>query len=223
MTYAGIDVGGARKGFHAVILTGDDVQTGHFHGDNAAARTARWVLAARPSVIGVDAPSRFAAARDARSRACERALRVGGVRVPCFMTPARDRAAGSPFFDWVFAGESLYAEIVLGGGRPFAGPAAPVSRATAREREVHPEVIETFPYGIVCALAGAVTPARPKVAQRRSALAAAGITPTNLTSIDLIDAALCAVAARCHAAGATTAFGDATDGWIVLPISCAGS
>ena len=60
--------------------------------------------------------------------------------------------------------------------------------------------------------------ARQKRPQRTALLAQAGITTAPLTSIDWIDAALCALAAHRVASGAAClAFGEPDNGLIVVP------
>jgi len=156
ITVVGIDVGGARKGFHAVALAG-----GAYAGQLATGDVqdlGHWccsVVGAR--VIAIDAPCRWSS--DGRARPCERGLMRQGIF--CF---------------------------------------------------------ETFPHAITWHLRGGEAKARQKRPQRTALLAQAGITTAPLTSIDLIDAALCAFAAHRVASGAPClAFGEPDTGLIVVP------
>ena len=156
ISVVGIDVGGVRKGFHAVALR-DGVYTGQLAtGDvQELAHWCRSVVGA--SVIAIDAPCRWSS--DGRARPCERALMQQGIF--CFAT---------------------------------------------------------FPHAITWHLRGGEAKARQKRPQRTALLAQAGITTAPLTSIDLIDAALCALAAHRVASGAAClAFGEPDTGLIVVP------
>ena len=88
MIVAGIDVGGARKGFHAVLLEGSRVVDQLNTSDPEA--LARWCL--RAERIAIDAPCGWALPGE-RSRLCERQLAAQGVR--CFATPTREAALAS--------------------------------------------------------------------------------------------------------------------------------
>ena len=156
ITVVGIDVGGVRKGFHAVALR-DGVYAGQLAtGDvQELAHWCRSVVGA--SVIAIDAPCRWSTG--GRARPCERELMRQGIC--CF---------------------------------------------------------ETFPHAITWHLRNGEAKARQKRPQRTAPLAQAGITTAPLTSIDLIDAALCALAAHRVASGAAClAFGEPDTGLIVVP------
>jgi hypothetical protein len=76
----------------------------------------------------------------------------------------------------------------------------------------------TFPHAITWHLRNGEAKARLKRPQRTALLAQAGISTAPLTSIDLIDAALCALAAHRVASGAPClAFGQPDTGLIVVP------
>jgi predicted RNase H-like nuclease len=59
--------------------------------------------------------------------------------------------------------------------------------------------------------------AKNKRVERRRLLDQAALTTDALTSIDEIDAALCALAAQHVLAGSFKAFGDAAEGFILIP------
>jgi hypothetical protein len=76
---------------------------------------------------------------------------------------------------------------------------------------------ETFPHAITCHLRNGEAKARQKRPQRTALLAQAGINTEPLTSIDLIDAALCALTAHRFASGAPCiAFGEPDTGPIPI-------
>jgi predicted nuclease with RNAse H fold len=79
--------------------------------------------------------------------------------------------------------------------------------------------LETFPHAITWQhLRGGNAQARQKRTQRRDLLKQAGIDLAPLTSIDLVDAALCALTANLAASGTPCQlYGDATEGLIVVP------
>lgn len=202
-TVVGIDVGGAAKGFHAVALRGNTfVQTT----DSDPAVIVAWCLHHSAAVVAVDAPCKWS--RAGSSRLAERELGKQGIH--CFATPTRERAEKNVkgFYDWVFNGEWLYG-LLIKHYPLFNG-----------ERWKAPTCIETFPYAIVCALAGRVVPARPKVKKRRAALQNRGYDDGGLPNIDFVDAALCAVAAYEFRKDKYQPYGDSEEGFIIAPRQC---
>ncbi|HEX6950016.1 MAG TPA: DUF429 domain-containing protein [Nitrospira sp.] len=80
---AGVDVGGAKKGFHAVAFQGR-MLSAKLTTCSAAAVVA-WCREQRVSAIGIDAPSRWSLT--GRARSCERELAHAGMST--FSTPSR--------------------------------------------------------------------------------------------------------------------------------------
>jgi predicted RNase H-like nuclease len=84
-----------------------------------------------------------------------------------------------------------------------------------------PCVIETFPHGIATAYQQSLGEPKAignKAAQRLNALSnIAAYNTRQLTNIDFIDAALCAVAADYCLANRISVYGDSEDGFIVIP------
>lgn len=199
-TVAGIDVGGARKGFHAVAL-----RDGAFEAEASTSpeRIVAWCLARHATVVAVDAPCAWS--RSSSSRKAERDLKLGGRKVHCFATPTRERALGRHFYDWVFNGEKLYRQLTKH-FRLFDG-----------DRRDGWICFETFPHAIVCALAGNVVATKPKATKRRAVLHDHGYDARALTNVDFVDAALCSVAADRFRAGQMTLFGERSEGFIVVP------
>jgi predicted nuclease with RNAse H fold len=204
ITTVGIDVGGARKGFHAVALTGGTHVAQLATAD--ARELAHWcrsVVQAR--VIAIDAPCRWSA--DGRARPCERELRQQGI--VCFASPTRQAAVAHPtdYFGWMLRGAALYR--ALEPSHPLAA-ALPIGGQRC--------CFETFPHAITWHRRGGNALAAQKRSQRRELLQEVGIDLAPLTSIDWVDAALCALAAH-HAAsgGACVHYGEPETGWIVVP------
>lgn len=198
-TVVGIDVGGKRRGFHAVALS-----DGNFVGkktDPNPAVIVGWCLHHRATVVAVDAPCRWSQAGS--SRKAERILGRQGIY--CFATPTRERALHRDFYKWVFNGEKLY-ECLTAQYPLFDG------QWTNEQM-----CIETFPHAVVCALAGQVVSARPKSKVRRTALTNSGYDDSGLPNIDFVDAALCAIAAYEFHKANYQSFGNRAEGFIIVP------
>ena len=204
----GIDVGGARKGFHAVAL-----RAGASAGQLAttdAQELAHWCRAViGAQLIAIDAPCRWSA--DGRARACERALNAAGIR--CFASPSRQAALSHPsnYYGWMLQGEALYRQLEA--SHPLLAALPPAGQPPSA-----PACFETFPHAITWHLRGGQASAAHKRSQRTELLRQAGINPAPLTSIDFIDAALCSLAAQHLASGLPClAYGEAGSGLIVVP------
>ncbi len=195
----GIDVGGMAKGFHAVALVpGGGTQTYRSQQPDAV---VAWCLALGAAAVAVDAPCRWSAS--GRSRTAERALYAEGIHA--YATPTLAVASVKPFYGWMLNGAALYARlahhyVAFGGG------------------DAPPRIyLETYPQAIACALAARIVKARNKRADRRALLFQAGVDTDALTNIDYLDAGLCAVAAAYARAGRYRAYGDGSEGLIVVP------
>ena len=199
----GIDVGGVRKGFHAVALSGGKYLTKTRA--SSAVDIDRWCGELRPSAVAIDAPCRWSA--DGRARPAERALMAQ--RISCFATPTRAAAETHPknYFGWMLAGAELYGLLE----QRYALYDGRTGRAD------RPVCFETFPQAIACAIAGERVSAKRKCTVRRALLQKVGVDTSALTNIDTVDAALCAWAAELFVRGATVAHGSAESGFIVVP------
>jgi predicted nuclease with RNAse H fold len=202
-TVIGIDVGGSRKGFHAVALTAGayaaQLATPH---ERELAHWCRSVIGA--SLIAIDAPCRWST--DGKARPCELALNAAGIR--CFASPSREAALAHPsdYYGWMLQGEALYRELEA--SHPLLPGLAPRGAAC----------FETFPHAITWQLRGGQASAAHKRSQRSELLQQAGIDTASLTSIDWIDAALCALSAHHLASGLPCrAYGEPASGLIVVP------
>ncbi|RZF29408.1 DUF429 domain-containing protein [Paraburkholderia sp. UYCP14C] len=200
---AGIDIGGDRKGNHLVILRGTEIvcNLGHATPEQMLERCLEHEVAA----VGIDAPCRWRTG--AAGRLAETAL--ARQRIFSFATPARELAMASKggFYGWMFNGERVYDAFaahfpLFNGGEKITGRVC----------------FETFPHAITCAFLGTdVASAKQKGPQRRAILAREGIDTAPLRSIDDIDAALCALAARYLLEGTVDTYGDESGGFIVVP------
>ena len=198
-TVAGVDVGGVKKGFHAVVLRKgqcfDKLTTPN------AAEVVTWCRDHQASVIGIDAPCQWRATR--RARACERELaRLG---MSAFFTPSRKIGEARPFYRWMVNGAVLFKLF------------APHYRLYDGLPPLEPLCFETFPQAIASALAGKTLSAKDKRVDRRRLLRIAGVETNSLTNIDEIDAALCALAALRVLLGTFKTYGDAAGGFILVP------
>jgi predicted nuclease with RNAse H fold len=199
----GIDVGGQRKGFHAVALT-----CGEYSGRCATSDVGQlvdWCREVKGAVIAVDAPCRWSI--DGRARPAERQLMEKGIW--CFSTPTRQRAVAHPknHYGWMLQGEELFK--ALEASYPlYSELPAPGQKCC----------FETFPHAVTWHLNGGNADAKHKRLQRRSLLEKAGVDLAELTNIDFVDAALCALTAHHVASGGKCIrYGHANTGHIIVP------
>lgn len=196
----GIDVGGPKKGFHAVALNAGRYWKKFATPD--AASMAEWCRRIGARAVGVDAPCRWSLTD--RARPAERALAAECIH--CFATPGRAAAENRDFYRWMINGAELFRLLevhypLFDGNNAISGPVC----------------FETFPQAVACALAGKVVSAKRKRVVRRELLRGAGIATAPLTNIDTVDAALCALVAHSLLAGSYKTYGDAAEGLIVAP------
>ncbi len=195
----GIDVGGTRKGFHAVALNCTRIVARLRSRDPA--EVADWCHAHDARVVAVDAPCRWRGTGPAR--AAERQLAANGIA--CYFTPTEERARGHAFYGWMLAGAALYAALQ---------PHFPLYAGGNVSGRV---CVETFPQAVACALAGQIVSAKDKRAVRPRLLRQAGVALTGGESQDDVDALLCALTATALATGDFKAYGYAKDGHIIVP------
>jgi predicted nuclease with RNAse H fold len=189
--YAGIDVGGRRKGFHAAGVSATEVVAGP-HRLAKVEGVLQWLDALEPTVVALDSPMTCAPPGEG-SRAGERALMkdVCGIR----WTPDETKLEGNAYYEWIVCGRELY-------------------EALDRERaRTGWEVIEVFPTASWTVWAG------PRGSLRRGrwtrqaleGMALDGLPPRRLNQDDR-DAIAAAITARLHAQGRSRRFGE-----IVVP------
>lgn len=198
---AGIDVGGPKKGFHAVALKGGNYLAKFASPDPAA--LLAWCREVGAVAVGVDARARWS--ETGKMRPCERALAQAGIS--CFATPTLAQARKIAFHGWMLNGAALYAVLETAYAL-FDGTQPPGAK---------PLCFETFPQAIACALAGEAVSAKRKGTVRRALLSEAGVALGLLTNIDTVDAALCALSAHHLLAGRVAVYGEAQSGVIVIP------
>lgn len=110
--WAGVDVGGPRKGFHLALVDG----AGRIGLAGERLLTATGVLdrlrAFSPVLVAIDGPRRPAEPGE-RSRACERAFVAAGVCALRY-TPGIAELRANPFHAWVLHGLELYRVLERG-------------------------------------------------------------------------------------------------------------
>jgi predicted nuclease with RNAse H fold len=189
----GVDVA-ARRGCDVVAL-GDDLVAVPVGRVRTADELRTLLDELRPDAVAIDAPPAWAS--DDGARRCERELQRLGISI--FTTPNETRGTANAFYDWMLTGFAMF-----DGARGYV-------------------TLETFPHASAIALLGRrpqrglLRDPRAKRAWRLAALEASGVDTTALTTLDEIDAALCAVTGRAHLAGDAVALGDATEGVLTLP------
>ena len=199
---AGVDVGGKKKGFHAVAFRGVTFIRKIQSSD--AAEIADWCRNVAAQVVGIDAPCRWSLT--GRSRPAERELMAR--RIQCFSSPSLEAALAHPkqYFHWMLAGAELFRELektyTLYSGGTLAS---------------EPICFETFPHAVVCELAGKIVSAKSKNLSRRMVLRNEGIDDSHLPNIDFVDATLCALTGIYFLNGQTRHYGEAKSGYIVVP------
>ena len=104
--WAGVDVGGRRKGFHLAVIEGDRVTELDNYTD--AATLAAHLIDLKPQAIGIDSPPEWAPDGE-KSRPAERefaAKKICGIRY----TPDRATAEAHPgtYYEWIFNGMELW-------------------------------------------------------------------------------------------------------------------
>lgn len=202
--FAGVDVGGQRKGFHVAFLRGSVILSiERLAAASLVASRCRDMLAA---TVAVDAPCGWSLDPDGRSREAERAMLRCGIRA--YNVPAKNLAHLEGFHAWMLQGEALYSALQ---------PHFPLWEPHEGSSQGH-FCFETFPHAITCALLGRIVRGQSKAVDRPAALALAGIQlPQRPLSQDDVDACLCALAAQRVAGGDAQAFGRRGEGFIVLP------
>jgi predicted nuclease with RNAse H fold len=198
-TVVGIDVGGRKKGFHAVALRASTVVDTLV--TCRADEVVKWCRDHDATIVGIDAPCKWSLT--GRARSCERELAALGLST--FSTPSLVRSRDHPFYGWMLNGAELFG-LLKPHYRLFDGRTSALGRLC----------FETFPQAVASALAGTTLLARDKRADRRRVLIRAGIVTDALTNIDRIDATLCAVAAQDVLAGTFQVYGDDAEGFIVV-------
>jgi len=181
----GIDVGGAKKGYHAVAFT-NGKYVGHTTSGNVETITS-WAKEQGAQVVAVDAPCTWS--KEGKSRPCETELRGRGIK--CFSTPnaqvmdrleAEGTSGQKAFYGWMKQGEKMYDQLKKSG--------FPLLRIDPVAGESF--CFETFPHAIAHALLKPKVTGREKRAQRSWLLDDRKTHFPKGLGIDFIDAAVCA-------------------------------
>jgi len=199
----GIDVGGVRKGFHAVALESHNALAMYRSTD--ADEVSNWIRELGPEIVAIDAPCRWSV--DGRARLAERQLMAKGIW--CFSSPTCEDAQCHPtnYFGWMRNGANLF-EAIHAEFKLYEGSELIMGQKYC---------FETFPHAIACAIRGEVLKAKNKRVDRLAILERAGMDTLQLKNIDWIDAALCAYAAQFFSMGDFDTYGDVAEGFIVTP------
>jgi len=196
----GIDVG-VRKGLDLVLMD-DDRAVLECVRRVAVDDVAVTVGELAPDVVAIDAPPSWALT--GRSRLTERELRWFGIQA--FNTPADQRMAEHPFYEWMTVGFRVYAAIAESFPRYRGGS------------HVKGTALEVFPHATAVVLAGALPPSGVAThAWRREVLAAHDVAVRGLRSSDQVDAALAALTGLFALERRFSAPGDPKEGVIVVP------
>jgi predicted nuclease with RNAse H fold len=109
--WAGVDVGGRRKGFHLALVDEERLRAGPVR-KATVAEAIRWLSWRVPRLVAVDSPIE-PAPDGMRSRPEERLLTraVCGIRY----TPDRATLSRSHYYEWILRGLDLYAALEVAG------------------------------------------------------------------------------------------------------------
>jgi predicted nuclease with RNAse H fold len=180
-TWAGIDVGGKRKGFDVAIINDREVLA--LQGRLTCQQVVDLVLEKRPAVIGIDSPRNCApAGQTARDCELQLAKSICGIR----WTPDASHIHASAYYAWILEGLALFDALAA------HGVAA----------------IEVFPTASWTRWHGR-RGTRTRTSWTRQGLAALGLenVPAR-TNQDQRDAIAAAMTARQHSLGLTEAIGE---------------
>ena len=203
MRALGIDVGGSRKGLDAVLLD-ETRRPQRIVSRLPVERLGLLIAELQPDVIAIDAPPSWAP--NGSSRLTERLL--AQVNIHAFNTPSSRDGRGHAFYAWMDVGFEAFR---VAGARGFPRYRAGNPRGTA---------MEVFPHASTAVLAGCLPPkgARKKP-WRAGILSAHGVPVGELTTVDRVDAAICALTGLLALDGHRFAPGDPREGVIVLPVA----
>jgi predicted RNase H-like nuclease len=195
----GVDVGGPRKGFHAVALR----DTAYLDRTESCSpeEIFKWCQTTGAKIVAVDAPCCWSSTGKARAAECA----LAAMKIFSFATPARENAVKKPFYQWMLSGAALYTLLQY---------EFPLFRGVRRSGRM---CIETFPQAVACALAGMILSAKKKKENRLEVLRSEGLDTRELSNIDYIDAALCALAALYMYRDRVSCYGNPSEGFIVVP------
>ncbi|HEV2377266.1 MAG TPA: hypothetical protein VGS19_34520 [Streptosporangiaceae bacterium] len=179
--WAGVDVGGKRKGFDVAVI--DDRRVLALRSALSCIQVVDLVIESMPAVVAIDSPRSFAPeGQTARDDERQLAKSVCGIR----WTPDAGHVHASAYYAWIIEGLALFDALAAHGV----------------------EAIEVFPTASWTRWHGK-RGTRTRAAWTRQGLAAlglAGVPPR--TNQDQRDAIAAAVTARQHSLGLTEAIGE---------------
>lgn len=180
-TWAGVDVGGKRKGFDVAVI--DDRQVLALRGGLTCQEVVDLVLENRPGVTGIDSPCCCAPdGQTARDSELLLARSICGIR----WTPDNRRLRASAYYAWILEGLALFDALAAHGV----------------------VAVEVFPTASWTRWHGR-RGSRGRTAWTREGLAALGLgSVPGRTNQDQRDAIAAAVTARQHSLGLTEAIGE---------------
>ena len=126
LTFAGVDVGGEKKGFHLALTDGQTIL--EIGAELPLDQAIAWLTERNPAVIAIDAPPQ-ALIHGPETRAAEKALHQAGFRIQW----TRRQGNGLPAPDWMNHGAALWQAL--------------------RHALPHARLIETFPTAATAQLA----------------------------------------------------------------------
>ena len=199
----GIDIG-VRKGLDLVLM--DDRRTPVVRiGHASMGDVTRVIQDYRPSIVAIDSPPRWASS--GASRLTENEL--ARLNIHAFRTPSAKHADGMKpnWLEWMREGMRVFRLVErlgypLGTNESFRGKA-----------------IEVFPHASATVLAGCLPPeGMTKRSWRQRVLRMQGVRTEELTTVDLLDAALAALTGLFALDGHHFHPGDPKEGVIVVPV-----
>lgn len=104
LTFAGVDVGGEKKGFHLALTDGQTIL--ELGAELPLAKAIEWLKQKKPAVIAIDAPPK-ALIQGPNTRAAEQALCKAGFRIQW----TRRQGTGLPAPEWMQHGETFWNEL----------------------------------------------------------------------------------------------------------------
>jgi predicted nuclease with RNAse H fold len=179
--WAGVDVGGKRKGFDVAVI--DDRRVLALQGHVTCQQVVDLAIRNRPAVVAIDGPCCCApGGQTARDGELQLARSICGIR----WTPAQQRVHASAYYAWIAEGLALFGALAARGV----------------------EAIEVFPTASWTRWHG-TRGSRTRAAWTRQGLAALGLAGVPArTNQDQRDAIAAAVTARQHSLGLTETIGD---------------
>jgi predicted nuclease with RNAse H fold len=199
MRSLGVDVS-EKRGLDLVLL--DEALRPRVHGSATLEQLAELLRKWQPDAVAIDSPPAWG--RKGGSRQAEAALRRLGIQ--SYGTPSDPQKQERRFFGWMKSGMAAFSVCEK------------VGYARHREGPVQGKVFEVFPHATSVVLSGCLPPVGTSKKEWRTAvLRARGVEIAQLTTQDLIDAALAALTGLFALRGEFTAMGDPEEGTIVVP------